>query len=136
MQMFIAIVLYVFALCVTAYDKYCLVLDHFEKPRFYGHPVLLPVFFAIRLGLWVIACVLFYLTCGLWIALAGVVFYLAFGTVLLRLFYRKRVTLWVPVCMQIIRKEQSKGESCLSEAEMMKEALKRAEFAVKKAIKA
>lgn len=135
LQMLFAIILYVLALCVTAYDKYCLVLDHFEKPRFYGHPILLPLFFFIRSGSWIAACILLYLTSGLWATLAGVIFYLIFGTVLLRIFYRKRVAIWLPICLQIIREEQSKGESRLDEAEAMKEALKRAEFAVKRAIK-
>jgi hypothetical protein len=121
--------------CVTAYDKYCLVLDHFEKPRIYFHPVLMLLFFVVKLGLWITACILFYFAAGLWVALVGAVFYLAFGTVLLRIFYRKRVTtVWLPICLSAIREEQSTGESHLNDAEIMQEALRRAEFAVRKAI--
>jgi hypothetical protein len=133
-QILIAIILYALAICVTAYDKYCLVLDRWDKPPFYRNPVLYSLFFISKFGLWSISCILFYRTNGLWIASAAAVFYLAFGTILLRVFYRKRVAIWLPTCLKIIREEQSKEKLPMSEAVIMIKAIELAEISVRKAI--
>jgi hypothetical protein len=135
--MIIASILYLIALGVTTYDKYCSVLDSFEKPGLYRHPMQFALFFIAKLLLWSISCILFYRVAGLWAGLTAAVFYLAYGTVLLRVLARRRIIkVWFPVCVRIVRDERLRdGQPPLSEAEATRKALTLAEIAVRKAIK-
>ena len=134
--MLVASILYFIALGVTTYDKYCSVLDSFEKPGLYRHPVQYALFFVAKLLLWTTSCFLFYRTAGLWVGLTAAVFYLAYGTVLLRVLARRRISVWFPVCVKIVRDERQRdGQPPLSDAEVTKQALALAEVAVRKAVK-
>jgi hypothetical protein len=135
--MIIASILYLIALGATTYDKYCSALDRFEKPDLYRNSVQFALFFMAKLLLWIVACILFYRVAGLWVGLAAAVFYLAYGTFLLRVLARRRIVkIWFPVCVRMMRDERQRdGQPPLSEAEVIKQALTLAAIAVRKAIK-
>ena len=112
--MLVASILYFIALGVTTYDKYCSVLDSFEKPGFYRHPVQYALFFIVKLLLWTTSCFLLYRTAGLWVGLAAAAIYLAYGTVLVRVLARRRIAVWFPICAKIVRDERQREGQELS----------------------
>ena len=133
--MIAAIILYLIALCVTVYDKYCVMLDLWEKPGLYRRPVSFILFSTVKWIILVAYCVLFYLFSGLILALGSIIFHFLFGSVLLRIFFRKRVAIWYPRFVKVILGEQREGDPPLPDAELEKQAMSLAQKAALKAMR-
>jgi len=133
--MLAACILYVIGLAVTVYDKYCVMLDPWEKPELYHMPVAFVLFSTGKLALLVAYFALFWLSWGLYLALGAVAFHFVFGSIWLRTFFRKRVAIWYPYMVTAIRQEQREGEPSLTEAEIHRQAVALAESAALKAMR-
>ena len=122
----VAIILYGCALTVTAYDKYCTMLDRWEKPGLYNNGVLFPVFFVTKTALNVGAYFLLYRTGGIFVFAVAIVAQFSFGSVLLQKFFKRRVAIWYPCCLKAVREGQRADEPALSEAEIESQAMEQA----------
>jgi hypothetical protein len=134
-RMFLAILLYLTGLCVTYYDKYCVMLDPWEKPGLYHSPVLFPSFFIAKLALYLTSYFLVYRAAGLFVAFGAVAVQFILGSVLLRIFFRKRVAIWYPHCAKAVREEKREAQAPLSDAEIESRAMMLAEGAARKAMR-
>jgi len=133
--MVIAIVLYLIALGVTFYDKYCVMLDRWEKPNLYHSPFWFSSFFVIKVALCLAYVGLFYRMFGIPVALSAFVVQFILGAVLLRIFYRKRVSIWYPHCLNAVRNRPREGGHPPSEADINSEAKALARAAALKAMR-
>lgn len=133
--MIIAITLYLIGLCVTCYNKYCVMLDYWEKPNLYHSPALFSLFFITKLALYFASYFLIYRVFGLYIAFGAIAVQFILGSILLRIFFRKRVAVWYPHCDKAVRNGQREGETPMSDADIKGRALMLAENAARKAMK-
>lgn len=131
--MLTAIILFVLTLGATFYDKCCVMLDPWEKPKLYHSPTLFPLFFITKAALALGAYAAFYRASGLPIALGAAGVQFAFGSVLLRIFFRRRVAIWCPHFVQILREKEANAR--LSDGEIAKQAAEMAQQAASKAMK-
>jgi hypothetical protein len=129
-----ASVLYIISLSVTVYDKYCTMLDRWEKPGLYRIPVAFVLFFTGKLALLVAYFVSFWLSVGLFAAFCAVAFHYVFGSIWLRRFFRKRVACWYPHMVAAIH-EVPDGEPPPTDAEVHRQAVALAESAALKAMR-
>jgi hypothetical protein len=133
--MFTAITLYLIGLCVTYYNKYCVMLDRWEKSGLYHSQVLFPLFCTAKLALYLTSYFLIYRAAGPFMAFGAVAVQFILGSVLLRIFFRKRVAFWYPHCLSAVRSEQREGEAPLSGADIESQAMALARNAAMKAMR-
>jgi hypothetical protein len=134
-MMLAASILYIIGLAVTVYDKYCVMLDRWEKPGLYRIPIAFVLFSTGKVALQVAYFALFWLSWGLYMALGAVLFDFVFGSIWVRRFFRKRVAVWYPHMVAAIRQEHREGEPPLSEVEIHRQAVTLAESAALKAMR-
>jgi len=97
------LVTYVFGLVLLAYDKYCTVLDVFEKPGLYSTPVLLTVFTLVKIFIGYGSLIGIWFTWGLYPALGALVLRFLVSTYLLRHFFNHQVKKYIPACIKAVR---------------------------------
>ncbi len=127
--MFTGITLYLIGLCVTYYDKYCVMLDPWEKPGLYHNQVLFPLFCIAKLALYLTSYSLIYRAAGFFITFGLIAVQFILGSVLLRIYFCKRVAIWYPHCLSAVRSGQREGNAPLSDAGIKSQAMALAQCA-------
>ena len=133
--MFTGITLYLIGLCVTYYDKYCVMLDPWEKPRLYHHQVLFPLFCVAKVVLYVTSYSLIYRAAGLLTTFGFIAVQYILGSVLLRIFFNRRVATWYPHCLNAVLGGQQEGDAPLNDADIKSQAMMLAKKAALKAMR-
>jgi hypothetical protein len=118
----LSVFLYVLGLLLLVYDKYCTVLDVFEKPGLYQNPAEPGTFSVARILISYGSLAGIWLSSGLYLVLGAWMFRFLVSTFTLKLFYNRQVKKWIPHFLEKIQAESKANGSNPSESEMMIEA--------------
>lgn len=118
----LSVFLYILGLLLLVYDKYCTVLDVFEKPGLYQNPTEHMTFSAARILISYGSIVGIWTTWGIYVALGAWVFRFLVSTFTLKLFYGRQVKKWIPHFVKTILAESKATGRNPSESEIMIEA--------------
>jgi len=118
----LSVFLYTLGLLLLVYDKYCTVLDVFEKPGLYQNPIEHMTFSIVRISISYGSLAGIWVSWGLYAALGAWVFRFLVSTFTLKLCYGHQVKKWVSHFVETIQRESKTTGRNPSESEILIEA--------------
>jgi hypothetical protein len=129
------VLLYILGLLLLVYDKYCTVLDVFEKPGLYQNPTGQMTFSVIRILISYGSLVGIWITWGVFAALGAWALRFLVSTCTLKVCATRPVKKWIPHFVKTIQSENKATGKHASEVEIVAEATAMSQSVVQKAMR-